>query len=164
LTNTVQQTSEAEEYLVLDPQGRVRLATVQEHDGAFLPNIDFFKRGASGTTVQNTYVSSPNSPPEPTSLPPADAGSAYGSPHRSTIDLSVLTAACQAPRDCRSCSPYGFPGQPSPLSTPVADANGTVSKPCRWPRAGSLPLPAQNERLDDSAVTPARDDEQERRS
>jgi hypothetical protein len=46
LTNTVQQTSEAEEYLVLDPQGRVRLATVQEHDGAFLPNIDFFKRGA----------------------------------------------------------------------------------------------------------------------
>jgi signal transduction histidine kinase/ActR/RegA family two-component response regulator len=56
LTNTVKQQSEAEEYLVLDLQGRVRLATLPGHEGAPLHEQDFFKRGASATTVQNTYV------------------------------------------------------------------------------------------------------------
>jgi signal transduction histidine kinase/ActR/RegA family two-component response regulator len=56
LTNTVKQQSEAEEYLVLDLQGRVRLATLPGHEGAPLDEQAFFKRGASGTTVQNTYV------------------------------------------------------------------------------------------------------------
>jgi signal transduction histidine kinase/CheY-like chemotaxis protein len=76
LTNTVQQTSEAEEYLVLDLRGRVRLATTAEHEGAVLPNADFFKRGASGTTVQNTYVSSLTNLPTITVATPlfADAG------------------------------------------------------------------------------------------
>jgi hypothetical protein len=76
LTNTVQQTSEAEEYLVLDLQERVRLATVQEHEGTFLPNMDFFKRGDLGTSVQNTYVSSLINRPTITVATPlfADAG------------------------------------------------------------------------------------------
>jgi signal transduction histidine kinase/ActR/RegA family two-component response regulator len=76
LTNTVQQTAEAEEYLVLDLRGRVRLATIPEHEGAFLPNADFFKRGASATTVQNTYVSSLTDKPTITVATPlfADAG------------------------------------------------------------------------------------------
>ena len=56
LTNTVKQTSEAEEYMVLDLRGRVRLATVPAHEGAPLGEQAFFERGASGTTVQNTYV------------------------------------------------------------------------------------------------------------
>ena len=56
LTNTVKQTSEAEEYMVLDLRGRVRLATVPGHEGAPLGEQAFFERGASGTTVQNTYV------------------------------------------------------------------------------------------------------------
>ena len=76
LTNTVQQTAEAEEYLVLDLRGRVRLATIPEHEGARLPNADFFKRGASSTTVQNTYVSSLTDRPTITVATPlfADAG------------------------------------------------------------------------------------------
>jgi signal transduction histidine kinase/ActR/RegA family two-component response regulator len=76
LTNTVQQTAEAEEYLVLDLRGRVRLATIPEHEGAFLPNADFFKRGASATTVQNTYISALTDKPTITVATPlfADAG------------------------------------------------------------------------------------------
>jgi signal transduction histidine kinase/CheY-like chemotaxis protein len=76
LTNTVQQTAEAEEYLVLDLRGRVRLATIPEHEGARLPNADFFKRGASATTVQNTYISSLTQKPTITVATPlfADAG------------------------------------------------------------------------------------------
>jgi signal transduction histidine kinase/ActR/RegA family two-component response regulator len=78
LTNTVQQTSEAEEYLVLDLQGRVRLATVPEHEGAFLPNADFFKRGASSTTVQNTYVSHLTGQPTITVATPLFANAGKG--------------------------------------------------------------------------------------
>jgi hypothetical protein len=54
----------------------VRLATIPEHEGAFLPNADFFKRGASATTVQNTYVSSLTDKPTITVATPlfADAG------------------------------------------------------------------------------------------
>jgi len=63
LTNTVRQTSEAQEYLVLDLRGRVRLATVREHEGASLGDEEFFQQGASGTTVQNPYVSSLTSQP-----------------------------------------------------------------------------------------------------
>jgi signal transduction histidine kinase/ActR/RegA family two-component response regulator len=76
LTNTVKQTSEAEEYLVLDLQGRVRLATVPEHEGASLAGEGFFERGASGTTVQNTYVSPLTNQPTITVATPlfADAG------------------------------------------------------------------------------------------
>ena len=57
LTNTVQQTSEAQEYLVLDLQGRVRLATLPDHEGASLARLEFFRNGQSDTTAQNPYLS-----------------------------------------------------------------------------------------------------------
>jgi signal transduction histidine kinase/CheY-like chemotaxis protein/HAMP domain-containing protein len=57
LSTVLQQTSDAQEYLVLDLNGRVRLATVPAHEGASLASNQFFQRGVSHTTVQNPYVS-----------------------------------------------------------------------------------------------------------
>ena len=78
LTNTVQQTSEAEEYLVLDLQGGVRLSTVPDHEGAALGDEDFFTRGASSTTVQNPYLSPLTSEPAITVATPLFANAGKG--------------------------------------------------------------------------------------
>ena len=76
LTNTVQQTSEAQEYLVMDLRGRVRLATVAEHEGVSVANRPFFQEGSSDTAVQNAYFSELTNQPTITVATPlfADAG------------------------------------------------------------------------------------------
>ncbi len=54
----VQQTSDAQEFTILDLDGVVRLSTVPAHEGQSQANEYFFTNGVSHTTVQNVYTSS----------------------------------------------------------------------------------------------------------
>ena len=53
----VQQTSDAQEFVLLDLDGTVRLSTVADHEGASQAEEFFFRNGVSHTTVQNAYRS-----------------------------------------------------------------------------------------------------------
>jgi PAS domain S-box-containing protein len=59
----VQQTSDAQEFLILDLDGTVRLSTRPEHEGVSQADELFFTRGVSHTTVQNAYTSTLTSLP-----------------------------------------------------------------------------------------------------
>ena len=54
----VEQTSDAQELLILDGEGTVRLSTRPENEGASQGTEPFFLEGSSRTTVQNAYDSS----------------------------------------------------------------------------------------------------------
>jgi len=54
----VQQTSDAQEFMVLDLDGDVRLSTVPTHEGESQADEFFFTNGVSHTSVQNVYPSS----------------------------------------------------------------------------------------------------------
>ena len=54
----VQQTSDAQEFMVLDLDGDVRLSTVPTHEGESQADEFFFTNGVSHTSVQNVYSSS----------------------------------------------------------------------------------------------------------
>ena len=54
----VQQTSDAQEFMILDLDGVVRLSTVPAHEGRSQADEFFFTNGVSHTTVQNVYASS----------------------------------------------------------------------------------------------------------
>ncbi len=54
----LQQTSDAQEFMILDLTGRVRLSTLPTHEGASQADEFFFTNGTSHTTVQNVYTSS----------------------------------------------------------------------------------------------------------
>ena len=54
----VQQTSDAQEFVLLDLDGNVEVSTVPGHEGASQANEYFFQNGISHTTVQNAYRSS----------------------------------------------------------------------------------------------------------
>ncbi len=53
----VQQTSDAQEFLILDLDGTVRLSTLAVHEGESQADEFFFSNGVSHTTVQNAYTS-----------------------------------------------------------------------------------------------------------
>ena len=53
----VEQTSDAQELLILDGEGTVRLSTRPENEGASQATEPFFLEGSSRTTVQNAYDS-----------------------------------------------------------------------------------------------------------
>ena len=53
----VQQTSDAQEFLILDLDGTVAISTRPEHVGSSQAAEEFFVRGVSHTTVQNAYTS-----------------------------------------------------------------------------------------------------------
>ena len=54
----VQQTSDAQEFMILDLDGVVRLSTLSTHEGKSQADEFFFTNGVSHTTVQNAYESS----------------------------------------------------------------------------------------------------------
>ena len=58
LSVAVQYTSDAEELLVLDLDGTIRVSTRPEHEGQDQSGEPYFQRGSSITTVQNAYASS----------------------------------------------------------------------------------------------------------
>ena len=58
LATLVSQTADAEEILILDLEGTIRMSTLAEHEGLSLADEDFFVTGASHTNVQNAYRSS----------------------------------------------------------------------------------------------------------
>ena len=51
LNGVVSQTADAEEYLVLDQKGIVRLSTTQEHEGASDAHEPYFVQASSAITV-----------------------------------------------------------------------------------------------------------------
>ena len=53
----VQQTSDAQEFMILDLDGVVRLSTLPTHEGKSQADEFFFTNGVSHTTVQNAYES-----------------------------------------------------------------------------------------------------------
>jgi PAS domain S-box-containing protein len=58
LATIVSKTADAEEIYILDLDGKVRLSTLAEHEGAAQGSEPFFVDGSSHTTVQNVYTSS----------------------------------------------------------------------------------------------------------
>ena len=58
LAAIVRNTSDAQELMILDDTGRVRLSTAPENEGRSQARELFFRRGVSHTTVQNPYRSS----------------------------------------------------------------------------------------------------------
>jgi len=60
LTQAVNQTSDAQELMVLDPKGTIVVSTVQADEGKSQAGERFFKRGVSHTTVQSPYTSNLN--------------------------------------------------------------------------------------------------------
>jgi len=54
----IKQTADAQEFMILDLDGVVRLSTVPAHEGQSQASEFFFTNGASHTTVQNAYISS----------------------------------------------------------------------------------------------------------
>ena len=58
LATVVSQTADAEEILILDLDGTIRLATLARDEGTSLANEPFFAGGSSQPTVQNVYTSS----------------------------------------------------------------------------------------------------------
>jgi signal transduction histidine kinase/HAMP domain-containing protein/ActR/RegA family two-component response regulator len=57
LDYTVSQTADAEEFLVLDLDGRIVASTTPEHEGASQAGEEYFERGSSGTYVQPVATS-----------------------------------------------------------------------------------------------------------
>ena len=53
----VQQTSDAQEFMIVDLDGTIRLSTVPAHEGLSQADQYFFRNGVSHTTVQNSYKS-----------------------------------------------------------------------------------------------------------
>ena len=58
LSLVVRRTTDAQEFLVLDPNGKVRVSTVTAHEGKAQAGEDYFKQGVSHTAVENPYTSS----------------------------------------------------------------------------------------------------------
>ena len=58
LATVVRRTTDAQEFLVLDPSGRVRVSTVPSHVGKAQGTEAYFKQGVSHTAVENPYTSS----------------------------------------------------------------------------------------------------------
>jgi len=58
LATIVSKTADAEEIYILDLDGKVRLSTLADHEGAPQGSEPFFADGSSHTTVQNVYTSS----------------------------------------------------------------------------------------------------------
>ncbi len=58
LSGIVQQTSDAQEFLLLDQDGKVLVSTSATHEGASLSAEPFFQNGLTDTSVQNVYRSS----------------------------------------------------------------------------------------------------------
>ncbi len=58
LAIVVSQTADAEEILILDLNGTIRMSTLADHEGLSLADEGFFITGASHTNVQNAYRSS----------------------------------------------------------------------------------------------------------
>ncbi|HZM72865.1 MAG TPA: response regulator [Candidatus Polarisedimenticolia bacterium] len=58
LATVVSQTADAEEILILDLDGTIRMSTLADHEGLSLADEDFFITGSSHTNVQNAYRSS----------------------------------------------------------------------------------------------------------
>ena len=58
LSLVVRRTTDAQEFLVLDPNGKVRVSTVTAHEGKAQANEAYFKQGVSHTAVENPYTSS----------------------------------------------------------------------------------------------------------
>jgi PAS domain S-box-containing protein len=57
LATIVSKTADAEEIIVLDLDGNIRLSTLSQHEGTSLASQPFFVDGSSHTTVQNAYTS-----------------------------------------------------------------------------------------------------------
>ena len=57
LATIVSKTADAEEIMVLDLDGKIRLSTLSQHEGTSLAAQPFFVDGSSHTTVQNAYTS-----------------------------------------------------------------------------------------------------------
>lgn len=53
----LQQTADAQEFMILDLSGRIRLSTVPSHEGVSQAEEFFFTNGVSHTTVQNAHAS-----------------------------------------------------------------------------------------------------------
>jgi signal transduction histidine kinase/HAMP domain-containing protein len=58
LTTVVRRTTDAQEFLVLDPDGTVRVSTVGAHEGKQQAKEAYFTQGVSHTAVENPYTSS----------------------------------------------------------------------------------------------------------
>ena len=58
LATVVRRTTDAQEFLVLDPGGTVRVSTVTAHEGKAQGKEEYFKQGVSHTAVENPYTSS----------------------------------------------------------------------------------------------------------
>ena len=58
LALVVRRTTDAQEFLVLDPNGKVRVSTVPAHEGKAQGSEAYFKQGVSHTSVENPYTSS----------------------------------------------------------------------------------------------------------
>ena len=57
LATVVSQTADAEEILILDLDGTIRMSTLADHEGLSLADEGFFVTGSSHTNVQNAYRS-----------------------------------------------------------------------------------------------------------
>ncbi len=57
LNVVVQQTADAQEFMIVDLDGTIALSTVPEHEGRSVKEEFFFNNGVSHTTVQNAYAS-----------------------------------------------------------------------------------------------------------
>ena len=57
LATVVSKTADAEEIMILDLDGKIRLSTLAQHEGTSLADQPFFVDGSSHTTVQNVYTS-----------------------------------------------------------------------------------------------------------
>ena len=57
LNVVVQQTADAQEFMIVDLDGTIALSTVPEHEGRSVKEEFFFNNGISHTTVQNAYAS-----------------------------------------------------------------------------------------------------------
>ena len=78
LTQAVNQTSDAQEIMVLNLKGDIVVSTFQGDEGKSQANETFFKRGVSHTTVQNPYTSSLNGQPTITVSTPLFDSGGYG--------------------------------------------------------------------------------------
>jgi signal transduction histidine kinase/HAMP domain-containing protein/ActR/RegA family two-component response regulator len=58
LATVVRRTTDAQEFLVLDPKGTVRVSTVPAHEGKAQGKEAYFTQGVSHTAVENPYTSS----------------------------------------------------------------------------------------------------------
>src|SRR5262249_59820149 len=57
IATIVSKTADAEEIMVLDLDGTIRLSTLSQHEGTSLADQPFLVYGSSHTTVQNAYTS-----------------------------------------------------------------------------------------------------------